>query len=72
MSLLILRFIFLLVTAGVGIFIVKTGGIAGEENVEMNLQSFFFLLVMAFGAICLDMAFPKKRSSGSARFISGF
>ena len=60
MSLLILRVIFLLVTAGIGIFIVRTGGIAGD-NVDINIKSFFALLVLAFGAIGLDMAFPKKK-----------
>lgn len=60
MSLLILRVIFLLVTAGIGIFIVRTGGISGE-NIDINLKSFFALLILAFGAIGLDMAFPKKK-----------
>lgn len=59
MSLLILRVVFLLVTAGVGIFIVRTGGISG--NVDINLKSFFALLIVAFGIIGIDMALPKKK-----------
>ncbi|MBO7726459.1 MAG: PIN domain-containing protein [Thermoguttaceae bacterium] len=59
MPLLILRVIFLVVTAGIGIFIVRTGSISG--NIDLNLKSFFALLILAFGVIGLDMAFPKKK-----------
>ncbi|MGI5832016.1 MAG: PIN/TRAM domain-containing protein [Thermoguttaceae bacterium] len=59
MALMILRVIFLVVTAGVGIFIVRTGGIGG--NIDLNLKSFFALLVLAFGVIAIDMSFPKKK-----------
>ena len=59
MPLLILRVIFLVVTAGIGIFIVRTGSIGSD--IDLNLKSFFALLVLAFGVIGLDMAFPKKK-----------
>ena len=59
MPLLLLRVIFLVVTAGVGIFIVRTGSISGD--IDLNLKSFFILLILAFAVIGLDMAFPKKK-----------
>ena len=60
MILLILRCLFLLVTSGIGVVIVRSGGIAGG-NAEINLTTFFALMIFAVTLIVIDMAFPKKQ-----------
>ncbi|MBO7680847.1 MAG: TRAM domain-containing protein [Thermoguttaceae bacterium] len=60
MILLILRCLFLLVTSGIGVVIVRSGGIAGG-NAEINLTTFFALMIFAVALIVIDMAFPKKQ-----------
>lgn len=60
MPLLLLRCLFILVTSGIGVIIVRSGGIAGG-NPEINLTTFFALMICALGLIGIDMAFPKKK-----------
>ncbi|MBR4976007.1 MAG: hypothetical protein IKY61_03050, partial [Thermoguttaceae bacterium] len=58
MPLLILRCVFILVTSGVGVAIVR-GGATGSS--AAGLATFFLMLLSALGVVALDMAFPKKR-----------
>ena len=60
MPLLLLRCLFILVTSGIGVIIVRSGGIAGG-NPEINLTSFFALMIFSLALIGIDMAFPKKK-----------
>lgn len=60
MVLLILRCLFLLVTSGIGVVLVRSGGFAGG-NAEINLTTFFALMIFAVALIVVDMAFPKKQ-----------
>lgn len=58
MPLLILRCVFILVTSGVGVAIIR-GGATGSS--AAGLATFFLMLLSALGVVALDMAFPKKK-----------
>lgn len=60
MPLLLLRCFFILLTSGVGVAIVRSGGITGD-NPGLSLSTFFILILITLGIIVIDMAFPKKR-----------
>ncbi|MDD3585587.1 MAG: PIN domain-containing protein [Thermoguttaceae bacterium] len=60
MPLLILRSIFILVTSGIGVAIVRSGGLTGKSD-TVSLLTFFVLIAATLVIIWVDMAFPKKR-----------
>ncbi|MDO5579732.1 MAG: PIN domain-containing protein [Planctomycetia bacterium] len=60
MPLLLLRCVFLLVSSGIGVAIVRSGGLYGG-NTGTSLTSFFGLMIFTLFLIGIDMAFPKKK-----------
>ena len=60
MPLLLLRCLFILVTSGIGVIIVRSGGIGGG-NADISLSTFFALMIFSIVLIGIDMAFPKKK-----------
>ncbi len=60
MILLIIRCLFILITGGVGVVIVRSGGIDGG-SAEINLSTFFVVLGISVVVIAGDMCFPKKK-----------
>lgn len=60
MPLLLLRCVFLLVSSGIGVAIVRGGGLSGG-NAGTSLSSFIGLMIFTLLLIGIDMAFPKKK-----------
>lgn len=60
MPLLLLRCLFILVTSGIGVIIVRSGGFGGG-NASISLTTFFVLMIFSIVLIAIDMAFPKKK-----------
>ncbi len=60
MPLLFLRVIFLLVASGIGVLIVRSGGLSGTSP-GINLGAFFGIILCTLAIIYVDMAFPKKK-----------
>ena len=60
MPLLLLRCFFILLTSGIGVAIVRSGGFYGDSP-GLSMSTFFVLLIVTFAIIGIDMAFPKKR-----------
>ncbi|MDO4586450.1 MAG: PIN domain-containing protein [Planctomycetia bacterium] len=71
MPLLLLRCLFILVSSGIGVAIVRSGGMAGG-NAGLNLTSFFGLMLFTLTIIGIDMAFPKKKVEWISAVYFGF
>ncbi|MDO5554006.1 MAG: PIN domain-containing protein [Planctomycetia bacterium] len=60
MPLLLLRCLFISVASGIGVAIVRSGGIYGNSP-DLSLSTFFALIIFTLCIIGVDMAFPKKK-----------
>ncbi len=60
MGLIVLRLVFLIVAVGLGVFIIHGSGVVPDDSVWMAWVVLVGVMVLAVGAIALDMAFPRK------------
>lgn len=60
MPLLLLRTLFLFIMSGLGVVIVRDGGLFGNSP-QLGLPFFFALVLLSLGIIVMDMAFPRKK-----------
>ncbi len=61
MALIILRRVFILVAAGLGVSFLKTGGAEPQTSAWMTWGVFGGVVLLALGMIALDIAFQRKR-----------
>ena len=62
MALLILRFVFIMVASGIGIYIIRWSGAISEGSPPMTtLAVLFGMILLSLGVIVVDIAVPKKR-----------
>src|SRR5450631_2188710 len=61
MALLVLRFVFVLVAAGLGVQLIRSPEIATTEPAYWPLLVFAALMLLAAGVICIDMFVRRKQ-----------